>query len=68
MGAFYSIESIRLEDYDGMKQECPVALLLPLFHRTENKPPRFVEDKWIEWCNQVYQHQWTKIKLVIKYL
>lgn len=68
MGAFYAIESIKLTDYDGHRQDCPVSMLLPLFKRTESKAPRFVEDKWLRWCNQVYEHNWTNIKLVIRYL
>jgi len=68
MAAFYSVDKIQLEDYDGHKQECPVALILPLYQRTESRPPKMVEDKWLEWCNQAYQHTWVKIKLVIKYL
>lgn len=68
MSEFYAIESIRLTDYDGRTQECPVAQLLPMFQRTENRAPRFVEDKWLKWCNQIYRHTWTNIKLVIRYL
>jgi len=68
MGAFYAIESIRLMDYDGKKETCPLNAFVPLFQRTESRPPRFVEDKWLQICNRLYDHQWNNIKLIIRYL
>lgn len=68
MAAFYAIESIKLKDYDGNTQVCPVSLIMPLFRRTESRAPRFIEDKWLDWCNRLYGHKFTNIKLVIKYI
>ncbi len=68
MANFYTISKILLEDYDGCRQECPVEMILPLYQRTESKPTRLIEDKWLNWCNEIYQHSWTKIRFIIKYL
>lgn len=65
---FYEVVSIKLEDYDGNKQVCPINLILPLFRRTESKPVRLIEDKWLKICNGIYQKSFTKIKIIIKYL
>ncbi len=68
MAGWYAIKSIRLEDYDGQVKICPLGQILPLCLRTENRPVRLIEDKWLNWCSKVYAHNWTKIKIVIQYL
>lgn len=68
MADWYEIKSIELEDYNGEKQTCPVAMMLPLFKRTESRAPRYIEDKWLKWCRDIYRREWVKIKLIIKYI
>ena len=68
MAGWYAIKSIRLEDDNGQVLICPLGQILPLFLRTENKPVRLIEDKWLEWCSRVYAHQYTKIKIITQLL
>lgn len=66
MSRYYTVESVKLEDYDGHRREINLAEILPLHMRTEHRPARIAENRWLDICRQLFHVEWVKIRMVTR--